>query len=91
MKRAAGIASAAGVELYGGCLLESSLGAAAHLAVFATLPALEWGCEHFGPQIMVQDTVSDPLVFEDFHVIVPQGPGLGVSPDPDRIREMARV
>jgi len=91
MKRAAGIASAAGIELYGGCLLESSLGAAAHLAVFSTLPALEWGCEHFGPQIMVQDTVSDPLVFEDFHVMVPQGPGLGVTPDQDRIREMARA
>jgi hypothetical protein len=30
----------------GGCLLESSLGAAAHLQAFAGLRDLAWGCEH---------------------------------------------
>ena len=43
LKRVAGIAEAAGLQLYGGCLLESSLGAAAHLAAFATLPSLSGG------------------------------------------------
>ena len=80
LKRIAGIASAGGQDLYGGCLLESSLGAAAHLAVFATLPQLQWGCEHFGPLVLSGDTVCDSLVYEDFHVLLPTGAGLGVTP-----------
>ena len=90
LQKIAGIATGAGQELYGGCLLESSLGAAAHLAVFATLPKLHWGCEHFGPLILTEDTTIESLVFEDFHVHVPSGPGLGVIPDPDRTARYAR-
>ena len=91
LKRAAGIASAFGMELYGGCLLESGIGAAAHLAVFSTLPTLEWGCEHFGPRILAQDTVSAGLEFKDFHVTVPTGVGLGVTVDRDYLRDVSRV
>lgn len=91
LKRAAGIAQAFGIELYGGCLLESSIGAAAHMAVFSTLPKLEWGSEHFGPRILVDDLAVTPLVFEDFEIRVPTGPGLGVTLDEERVRFMARA
>ena len=57
----AAVAQAAGIGLYGGCLLESSIGAAAHLQVFAGLRDLAWGCEHFGPQILTGDLVTEPL------------------------------
>ncbi|MDE2005078.1 MAG: muconate/chloromuconate family cycloisomerase [Rhodospirillales bacterium] len=87
----AAIAEAAGMSLYGGCLLESSVGAAAHLAVFATLDRLPWGCEHFGPQILTEDLVTEPLRFADFHIHVPTGPGLGVSLDPAKLRRFARA
>lgn len=87
----AAIADAAGIGLYGGCLLESSIGAAAHLAVFATLDRLPWGCEHFGPQILTEDLVTEPLRFADFHIHVPTGPGLGVSLDPAKLRRFARA
>lgn len=90
LRRVGGLASALGMELYGGCLLESSLGAAAHLAAFATLPALPWGTEQFAPRILVRDTVTDPLRYEDFHVHLPQGPGLGVTPDPEARAAFAR-
>lgn len=90
MKRAAGVASAHGLELYGGCLLESSIGAAAHLAAFATLPKLEWGTEHFGPRILVEDLVTKPLRFEEFEIYLPEGPGLGVELDEDKVRAFAR-
>lgn len=90
MKRAAGVAAAHGMELYGGCLLESSIGAAAHLAVFATLPKLEWGTEHFGPRILVNDLTVVGLQFIDFELCIPQGHGLGVDIDEDRIRALAR-
>ena len=90
LKRVAGIAEAAGIGLYGGCLLESSIGAAAHLQAFATLRELAWGCEHFGPQILIDDLVTEPLRFEDFHIHLPQGPGLGVALDRDKLRHYAR-
>ncbi len=90
MKRAAGVAAAHGLELYGGCLLESSIGAAAHLAAFSTMPKLEWGTEHFGPRILVDDLVTETLRFEEFEICIPEGPGLGVQLDEDKIRSFAR-
>jgi muconate cycloisomerase len=86
----AAVAEAAGIGLYGGCLLESSIGAAAHLQVFAGLRELAWGCEHFGPQILVDDLVEEPLRFADFRIHLPAGPGLGVALDQDKLRRYAR-
>jgi muconate cycloisomerase len=86
----AAVAEAAGVGLYGGCLLESSIGAAAHLQVFAGLRELAWGCEHFGPQILVDDLVEQPLRFADFRIHVPAGPGIGVTLDQEKLRRYAR-
>jgi muconate cycloisomerase len=90
LRKVAAVAEAAGIELYGGCLLESSVGAAAHLQVFATLRELEWGCEHFGPQILIDDLVTQPLRFEDFAIHLPAGPGIGVVLDEDKLRHYAR-
>jgi muconate cycloisomerase len=87
----AAVAQAAGIGLYGGCLLESSIGAAAHLQVFAGLRELAWGCEHFGPQILTGDLVTEPLRFADFHIHLPSGPGLGVTLDQKQLRRYARV
>lgn len=90
LQRVAAIAEAAGIGLYGGCLLESSIGAAAHLHAFAGLRDLAWGCEHFGPQILTDDLVTEPLRFADFHVHLPAGPGIGVTLDRARLRRYAR-
>ncbi len=90
LHKVAAVAEAAGMGLYGGCLLESSVGAAAHLHAFAGLRTLEWGCEHFGPQILVEDLVTEPLRFEDCHIHLPAGPGLGVRLDHDKLRHFAR-
>jgi muconate cycloisomerase len=90
LKRAAGVAAAFGMELYGGCLIESGIGAAAHLAVFSTLPTLEWGTEHFGPRILVDDVTKGEIVYKDFQIECPTGPGLGISVNEDELRRMAR-
>jgi muconate cycloisomerase len=89
--KVAAVAEAAGIELYGGCLLESSIGAAAHLQVFSTLRELAWGCEHFGPQILTADLVTEPLRYADFQVHLPTGPGLGVTLDETAMRRFART
>jgi muconate cycloisomerase len=90
LRKVAAVAEAAGIGLYGGCLLESSVGAAAHLQAFATFRDLAWGCEHFGPQILTGEFVTEPLRFEDFHIHLPTGPGIGVVLDEDRLRHYAR-
>jgi muconate cycloisomerase len=89
-RNVAAVAEAAGIGLYGGCLLESSIGAAAHLQVFGGLRELAWGCEHFGPQILVDDLVEQPLRFADFRIHLPAGPGLGVTLDREKLRRYAR-
>ena len=91
LRKVAAVAEAGGLSLYGGCLLESSIGAAAHLHAFATLRTLAWGCEHFGPEILVDDLVERPLHYENFEVLVPAGPGLGVTLDEEKIRHYERA
>ena len=90
LRNVAVVAEAAGIGLYGGCLLESSIGAAAHLHAFAGLRSLDWGCEHFGPQLLTDDLVQEPLHFADFHIHLPVGPGIGVTLDRDKLRHYAR-
>lgn len=91
LKRAAAVASAVGMELYGGCLLESGIGAAAHLAVFSTLPKMEWGTEQFGPKILVDDLVLEGPSYRNFEVHLPDAPGLGLVLDEDRIKHLTRA
>ncbi len=86
----AAVAESAGIALYGGCLLESSIGAAAHLHVFAGLQTLGWGCEHFGPQILTEDLATEPLRFADCRIHLPAGPGLGVTLDREKLRRFSR-
>ncbi|HEX2941132.1 MAG TPA: muconate/chloromuconate family cycloisomerase [Rhodopila sp.] len=90
LRNVAAVAEAAGIGLYGGCLLESSIGAAGHLHAFAGLRSLDWGCEHFGPQILKDDLVQEPLRFADFHIHLPVRPGIGVTLDRDKLRHYAR-
>jgi muconate cycloisomerase len=71
-------------------MLESSIGAAAHLQALAGLRDLAWGCEHFGPRILTDDLTEEPLRFENFHVHLPTGPGIGVTLDYDKLRRYAR-
>ncbi len=87
LKRVGAIAEAAGIGLYGGCLLESSVGAAAHLQAFATFSEIRWGVEHFGPQILTDDLVETPLQYEDFNILLPEGPGMGVIIDQEKVRD----
>lgn len=74
-----------GVGLYGGTMLESGLGTCASAHVFATLPELEWGTELFSPLLLTTELLENPLIYRDFGLIVPDGPGLGVRPSSDAL------
>lgn len=88
LKRAAeviAIGQAAGLGLYGGTMLETGLGTAAALQLFATVETLHWGTEFFGPLLLTEDILAAPIVYRDFCVEIPQGNGIGSALDPDKI------
>lgn len=89
------IAEAAGVLLYGGTMLEAAVGTVASAHVFATFPMLPFGTELFGPLLLTEEILEEPLDYADFSLKVPDGPGLGIALDEDRIafhrRDAART
>lgn len=89
-QKVAAIADAAGVELYGGTMLEGAVGTIAAAHVFATFPHLQWGTELFGPLLLTEEILAEPLVYRDFHLEVPSAPGLGIALDEDRVNAFRR-
>ncbi len=88
--RVGAIADAAGIALYGGTMLEAGVGTAASAHVFATFPALAFGTELFGPLLLTEEILAEPLVYADFALQVPDRPGLGVELDWDRVARFRR-
>ncbi|MEM5458700.1 muconate/chloromuconate family cycloisomerase [Paraburkholderia phytofirmans] len=85
MMRTAAIADAAGVSLYGGTMLEGSIGSIASAHGFAALPQLAWGTELFGPLLLKDDIVTARPQYQDFDLHLPEGPGLGLHIDEDKL------
>lgn len=83
--RAAAVADAGGVGIYGGTLLEGSIGSIAAAHVFAACPTLTWGTELFGPLLLKDDIVVKRPDYRDFELQLPQVPGLGVELDLDKL------
>jgi muconate cycloisomerase len=88
--RVATIADAAGIGLYGGTMLEGAFGTIASAHVFSTFPNLQWGTELFGPLLLTEEILREPLAYNDFELTVPNGPGLGIELDDDRVAFFAR-
>ncbi len=86
----AAIAAASGLGIYGGTMLETSLGTIASAHLYATIDELRLGSELFGPLRIVEDIASEPFKLVDGELIVPSGPGLGFSLDEDRVAFIAR-
>ena len=88
--RVAAIADAASIGLYGGTMLEGAIGTIASAHLFSTFPNLTWGTELFGPLLLAQELVTEPLQYQDFELVVPTGLGLGVELDDERLRFFQR-
>ncbi|WDY59954.1 muconate cycloisomerase family protein [Pseudomonas sp. PSKL.D1] len=88
--RTAQIAEAAGIALYGGTMLEGTIGTLASAHAFLTLKQLTWGTELFGPLLLTEDVVSEAPVYRDFELHVPNTPGLGLALDEAQLKRFAR-
>ena len=88
--RVGAIADAAGIGLYGGTMLEAAVGTVASAHLFATFPRLAWGTELFGPLLLTEEILTEPLAYSDFALTVPTKPGLGVELDEERVHFFRR-
>lgn len=73
------VAAAAGIGIYGGTMLEGPIGTIAAAHLFAGVEDLQWGTELFGPLLLTEEILTEPLVYRDFELELPDGPGLGVT------------
>ncbi|BCG25174.1 muconate cycloisomerase I [Pseudomonas tohonis] len=89
--RTAAIAEAAGIGLYGGTMLEGSVGTLASAHAFITLAELAWDTELFGPLLLTEEIVTEPPRYEDFQLHVPRLPGLGLTLDEERLARFRRT
>lgn len=82
----AAIARAAGIEVYGGCMFETSIAHMAGAHLMAAIPNLTLGCEFYMSTYYAEtDLASAPFPVKDGHVHVPSIPGLGTAPDPEKL------
>jgi len=68
--------------------LECGVGTAASAQLFATLPEMKFATELFGPLLLTREVLSTPLVYENFHLQVPNTPGIGIDVDMAAIKDV---
>jgi muconate cycloisomerase len=90
-KQVASIAQLSGIGLYGGTMLEGGVGTAASAQLFSTFFDLAYGTELFGPLLLTEEILSEPLMYKDFGLEVSKKPGLGVDLNIDKINYMKRA
>ena len=84
------IANLAGIDLYGGTMLEGSVGTVASAHVFSTFSNLAYGTELFGPLLLTEEILKTPLKYENFELQIPTGLGLGIELDENKIDNLRR-
>ncbi len=89
-QQVAAIGDAAGIELYGGTMLEGAIGTIASAHAFATFRELQWGTELFGPLLLTEEILAEPLQYQDFQLAIPHRPGLGITLDEERLQYFRR-
>ena len=89
--KTAAIAEASDISLYGGTLLEGTIGSVASAHVFSTLNKMSWGTELFGPLLLTDDIVKTKVDFSNSSLKIPQGAGLGLELDEDKLEKYRRV
>jgi muconate cycloisomerase len=89
--KAAAIAESADISLYGGTLLEGTIGSIASAHAFSTIRNMAWGTELFGPLLLTDDIVKTKIDFSNGTLTLPQGAGLGVELDEEKLNYYRRT
>ncbi|WP_313809643.1 muconate/chloromuconate family cycloisomerase [Sphingobium sp.] len=89
-KALAAIGEASGLSLYGGTMLEGGVGTVASAQLFATFTDLAFGTELFGPLLLTEEILAEPLDYSDCSLGVPDGAGLGIALNSDAVAAFRR-
>ncbi|MET0430027.1 MAG: enolase C-terminal domain-like protein, partial [Microvirga sp.] len=85
------IADTAGLPGYGGTLWEGGVALAAGTQFIAATPGMSLGCEFYMPHhVLTEDVLETRVENRDGHVVVPHGPGLGITVTESSVRANAR-
>jgi L-alanine-DL-glutamate epimerase-like enolase superfamily enzyme len=79
------LADSANLECLIGTTQELSIATAAQAHVGAVAPHLDYASDPVGPRLYCADVVRERVRFVDGELLVPEGPGLGVEPELERI------
>ena len=83
------MAEVAGMAIWRGSGLDLNILDASYAHVCAATPSCTLGSDIIGQFMREDDLIVDPLAYENGHVLVPQGPGLGVVLDRDALARYA--
>ena len=84
----ASIARAAGIEVYGGCMFESSIAHTAGAQLMAAIPNLQLGCEFYMSNYYAEEDIAQtPFKVHNGCVEVPTTPGLGCKPCQEKMEK----
>ena len=85
-KAVAEMAAANGLGAYGGDMFESGLAHLAGAHLIASTPSIDLGCEFYQAKYyLAEDILETPFPCEGGRVQIPDGPGLGIRPDLDKL------
>lgn len=86
----AALAEATGMAAYGGDMFEAGIAHLAGTHMIAATPNITLGCEFYQAKYYLkEDILTSPFPIENGHVILPQGDGLGIDPDLDKVKHYA--
>ncbi|MEM8553044.1 MAG: enolase C-terminal domain-like protein, partial [Pseudomonadota bacterium] len=82
----AAAAEAAGLSAYGGDMFETGLAHLAGAHTVAAAPGITLGCEFYQAKYYLEvDILREPFPVIGGKVRLPERPGLGILPDPDKL------
>jgi O-succinylbenzoate synthase len=86
-RRVHDVARGAGVPVWIGGMLETGVGRAANVAL-AAMPGVTMPGDTSGSDRYFKEDITDPFVVDpEGTMAVPDGPGIGVTPDPERLEQ----
>ncbi len=81
-----GLAEIFGIQALLGSTVELSIGTAARVHLVAATPNVDYPCYPSGPLVYQEQICHERVKYEEGHIIVPDGPGLGVEIDEERLK-----
>lgn len=85
-KKMFGLAEVFGIQALLGSTVELSIGTSARAHLASAIPNIDYPCYPSGPLVYQEQICKERVLYEAGHIVVPDGPGVGVEIDEDKLR-----